>query len=276
MTSADDQKAIGKRAAVLRGLLSDLAIMTVIGLFMGIIGPFGSISLPLPVRLLSWLAFAYIGYACYRPLAPLVDWAERTLDLSRIGLWVAGVVIATIPMTVAVLAVGNPQAPFRWPGLEIALTSYFYVLVVGGAVTLLFNIIEMKFPGKGSTADAPEVVPSPAPAPAPTLEQQPANPLLDQLPPALGSDVIALEMEDHYVRVHTALGSELVLMRLRDAMSHVAHIEGAQVHRSWWVARLAVEDVSREGRNVRLVLAGGLEAPVSRAQVSELKDAGWL
>ena len=78
------------------------------------------------------------------------------------------------------------------------------------------------------------------------------------------------------MRVHTALGSELVLMRLRDAMSHVAHIEGAQVHRSWWVARLAVEDVSREGRNVRLVLAGGLEAPVSRAQVSELKDAGWL
>lgn len=274
MTSADDQKAIGKRAAVLRGLLSDLAIMTVIGLFMGIIGPFGSISLPLPVRLLSWLAFAYIGYACYRPLAPLVDWAERTLDLPRIGLWVAGVVIATIPMTVAVLAVGNPQAPFRWPGLEIALTSYFYVLVVGGAVTLLFNIIEMKFPGKGAAADAPEDAPAPAPAPIP--EQQPANPLLDQLPPALGSDVIALEMEDHYVRVHTALGSELVLMRLRDAMAHVAHIEGAQVHRSWWVARLAVEDVSREGRNVRLLLAGGLEAPVSRAQVSELKDTGWL
>ena len=62
----------------------------------------------------------------------------------------------------------------------------------------------------------------------------------------------------------------------RDAMAHVAHIEGQQVHRSWWVARLAVEDVRRDGRNVRLVLAGGLEAPVARAQVSELRDAGWF
>ena len=83
-------------------------------------------------------------------------------------------------------------------------------------------------------------------------------------------------MEDHYVRVHTALGSELVLMRLRDAMAHVAEIEGRQTHRSWWVARGAVEDVVREGRNIRLVLARGIEAPVSRAQVSELKEAGWL
>ena len=83
-------------------------------------------------------------------------------------------------------------------------------------------------------------------------------------------------MEDHYVRVHTALGSEMVLMRLRDAVAQLAGIDGRQVHRSWWVARLAVEDVRREGRNVRLVLPGGLEAPVSRAQVAELKDAGWI
>lgn len=272
MTSASEQRTIGKRAALLRGVLSDLAIMTVIGVFMAIIGPFGTIDMPLAVRLLSWLAFAYIGYACYRPLAPLVDWAERTLDLPRVGLWVAGVVIATVPMTVAVLAVGNPDHPFRWPGLEIALTSYFYVLVVGGAVTLLFNLIAMRFPSEPLVEDAPVHAPAIAPAPV----SQPNNPLLDQLPPALGSDVVALEMEDHYVRVHTALGSELVLMRLRDAIAHVAHVDGAQVHRSWWVARLAVEDVKREGRNVRLLLTGGLEAPVSRAQVSELKDAGWI
>lgn len=252
-------------------MLSDLAIMTVIGLFLAILGPFGSIALPIEVRLLSWLAFAYIGYACYRPLAPLVDWAERALDLPRIGLWIAGVVLATVPMTVAVQAIGDPTHPFRWPGLEIALTSYFYVLVVGGAVTLLFNILGARRARVDGGTPATEIA-----APEPPTPTEPANPLLDQLPPALGSEVIGLEMEDHYVRVHTALGSELVLMRLRDAMAHVAHIEGRQVHRSWWVARLAVEDVTRDGRNVRLTLARGIEAPVSRAQVSELKDAGWL
>jgi hypothetical protein len=265
----------------LRTLLSDLAIMTAIGLFLGVLGPFGTIDMPLSYRLLSWLLFAYIGYACYRPMEPLVAWGERTLHLPRIGLWIAAALIASVPMTFTVLSIGNLRNPFHWPGLDVALTSYFYVFTVGGAVTLLFNVLGLR---KKSEVSVP--VPTTAamlrdeealkPPSSVSLEPPKSNPLLDQLPPALGSDVIALEMEDHYVRVHTALGSELVLMRLRDALVHVSEIEGRQVHRSWWVARLAVEDVRREGRNVRLVLPGGLEAPVSRAQVGELRDSGWL
>ena len=273
-----NEPQLGSRAAFLRSLLSDMAIMTVIGLFLGVLGPFGTIDMPLSYRLLSWLLFAYIGYACYRPMEPLVAWGERTLHLPRIGLWIAAALIASIPMTWAVLSIGNFRNPFHWPGLDIALTSYFYVFIVGGAVTLLFNILGLRKKGDG---DAPlQTTPSPVAAAQESAEEPEtppkSNPLLDQLPPALGSDVIALQMEDHYVRVHTALGSELVLMRLRDAMAHVSEIEGRQVHRSWWVARLAVEDVRREGRNVRLVLPGGLEAPVSRAQVGELKEAGWI
>jgi hypothetical protein len=125
------------------------------------------------------------------------------------------------------------------------------------------------------SAQAPPQYPGPA-APAPPPAAPPPNPLLDQLPAELGSDIIALEMEDHYVRVHTALGSALVLMRLRDAMALVGEIEGMQVHRSWWVARHAVEDVLRDGRNVRLKLARGIEAPVARAQVATLREARWI
>ena len=83
-------------------------------------------------------------------------------------------------------------------------------------------------------------------------------------------------MEDHYVRAHTAMGSDLILMRMRDAVSELDGLEGEQVHRSWWVARGAVEDVKRGGRNIRLVLSGGLEAPVSRANVAPLKAGGWF
>jgi len=255
--------------------------MTAIGLFLGVLGPFGTSNLPLAFRLMSWLAFAYIGYACYRPMAPLVEWVERRLHLPRIGLWVAATLVASVPMTFAVLGFGNLRTPFHWPGLDIALTSYFYVFVVGGAVTLLFNILELRGNGEinGQVASEPtdSVATSVSPRETQTShESVKSNPLIDALPAELGSDVIALQMEDHYVRVHTALGSELLLMRLRDAMTHVVEIEGRQVHRSWWVARLAVEDIRREGRNVRLVLSGGLEAPVSRAQVIDLKDAGWL
>ena len=62
-------------------------------------------------------------------------------------------------------------------------------------------------------------------------------------------------MEDHYVRAHTMLGSDLVLLRLRDAIAELDGIEGAQVHRSWWVARDVVEGVEREGRKLRLLLS---------------------
>nr|QQZ51292.1 LytTR family transcriptional regulator DNA-binding domain-containing protein [Phenylobacterium glaciei] len=70
-------------------------------------------------------------------------------------------------------------------------------------------------------------------------------------------------MEDHYVRVHTAVRSELILMRLSDAVARTGR-EGLQVHRSWWVARDAVTEVIRDGRNLRLKLLNGLEVPVAR------------
>ena len=267
--------ALSKRAAFWRRTLTDLAIMTVIGVFLAIIGPFGSIDQPFAVRLFTWLSFSYLGYAIYSPMGFFVDRAHVELDLPVLPLWFVAALIATIPMTVAIYFIQfMPNLP-PVPSIEEGLTSYLYVLVIGGGITLLFNFIG---PRAKEPRDIPAQEQSSAPATGPdtTAPIMPSNLLLDQLPPALGSDVIALQMEDHYVRVHTALGSELVLMRLRDAITHVSDTEGRQVHRSWWVARLAVEDVRREGRNVRLVLPGGLEAPVSRAQVAELKEAGWL
>lgn len=83
-------------------------------------------------------------------------------------------------------------------------------------------------------------------------------------------------MEDHYVRVHTPRGSALVLMSLGQAMAGLKDLEGAQTHRSWWVARKAVEGWLEDGRNLRLKLTGGLEAPVSRARIARLRDEGWL
>jgi hypothetical protein len=269
---------LDRRTAFVRAVLSDLAIMTGVGLFFGILGPFGSAEQSLPVRIASWLAFAYIGYAFYRPMSPVVNWAQATLHLPRFGLWIAAVLAATVPMTAAVLAIGNLDDPLRWPGMEIALTTYFYVFVIGGAVTLLFNVLPARdaAPAAPNAPLAPPDIAPEARRPQPAAQATPANPLFDALAPELGSDVIALEMEDHYVRVHTALGSELVLMRLRDAIAHLGAVEGRQVHRSWWVARGAVEDARREGRNVRLILPRGIEAPVARAQIAELRDAGWI
>ena len=82
-------------------------------------------------------------------------------------------------------------------------------------------------------------------------------------------------MEDHYVRAHTSLGSELVLMRLGDAIAELKGVDGRQVHRSWWVARTGISDVRKEGGKLTLILKSGAEAPVSRTYSSAVKAAGW-
>jgi len=269
--------ALPRFASPLRQIAIDLAVMSVIGVFLGLIGPFGTHAMPLAWRMLSWLAFAYVGYAIYSPMGLLVGWGQTALALPRAGLWVAAVVIATVPMTVAVQLIMSLPGPLRWPGLEVIVGTYSSVLVIGGGVTLLFQLIKPGLREAAPPPTAPAMSPAPEPAPPPAAPpSRPANPLLDQLPAELGSDIIALEMEDHYVRVHTALGSGLVLMRLRDAVALVGEIEGMQVHRSWWVARAAVEDAVRDGRNVRLKLARGIEAPVARAQVATLREARWI
>ena len=267
-----------KRAKLIRKLSVDLSIMAAIGVVMALIGPFGSFSAPLPLRLAAWLSFALIGYAIYSPMGAVVERLHKTLDLPIIGLWVAAVLVASVPMTAVVWVLNFfPAYAVPMPTLDQAMTQYFYVLVIGGGVTALFYVLQSRRPaGADVAAQGGQSEQAPEPTAALQDEQATGPRFMDRLPAALGSDLIALEMEDHYVRAHTALGSELVLMRMRDAVAELDGAEGMQVHRSWWVARGGVEDVKRDGRNLRLVLAGSLEAPVSRANVAALKDAGWI
>ena len=100
--------------------------------------------------------------------------------------------------------------------------------------------------------------------------------ILDRLPAGFPTDILALSVEDHYVRVHTLGRSEMILMRLADAISEVSGLDGLQVHRSWWVAKDSIISAKRDGRNLRLVLSNGLEIPVSRSNVGKLKQTGWI
>lgn len=100
--------------------------------------------------------------------------------------------------------------------------------------------------------------------------------IIERLPRRLsGARVIAVQAEDHYLRVHTDRGSDLILMRLSDALTELEGLEGAQTHRSWWVAKDAVQGASRGDGRATLALHGGLTAPVSRRYARALREAGW-
>ena len=64
-------------------------------------------------------------------------------------------------------------------------------------------------------------------------------------------------------------------MRLSDAVSELDGIEGAQTHRSWWVAKDAVTEVSRGDGRATFVLRNGARAPVSRTFARTLRAEGW-
>lgn len=87
--------------------------------------------------------------------------------------------------------------------------------------------------------------------------------------------LVAFEAEDHYLRVRTEAGSALVLMRLGDALEALSGLDGFRTHRSWWVARTAVEAVRWKGGRGVLTLSDGASAPVSRTYAVALKGTDW-
>jgi hypothetical protein len=78
--------------------------------------------------------------------------------------------------------------------------------------------------------------------------------------------LLALEAQQHYVVVHTTVGSELIHYGFGDAVKELKDWEGAQVHRSFWIARSAITDIMVDGRNSVAVLSTGFEVPISRGR----------
>jgi hypothetical protein len=59
--------------------------------------------------------------------------------------------------------------------------------------------------------------------------------------------LLCLQMQDHYVSVHWTSGTDLLLLRLRDAIEEADGGEGLQVHRSWWGGALSCSSGAARG-----------------------------
>lgn len=248
------------RTDAVRKLLIELAAMIVVGLLLAALGPFDSYRIgDFSARVAYWVPASLIGYAIFRPTTLLVFWLAKRLDLPFLAAVLGAVAVGAVPGTIAIALFGG----YDWSSLPRAgalLPLYFNVFLLGTLIIGFFALIER---GSAPTEAASE------PASRP--------PFLDRLSPGFPQPLVALEMEDHYVRAHGQQGrSELVLLRMRDAVAELVGVEGERVHRSWWVARAAVIGKRRDGRKLVLLLDGGLEAPVARDRVADLRATGWL
>lgn len=138
-------------------------------------------------------------------------------------------------------------------------------------ISLLF-FYGLRMPLFGYRTPAPRNMPPPS---VPTTEPSRSAPLalMERVRLERRGALLALKAEGHYLQVYTDAGSDLILYRLSDALLEVGTADGAQVHRSWWIASRAVAETRHRDR---VELVNGVEVPVSRSFRVTARQRGWL
>lgn len=238
--------------------LREIGIYAVIGAFLTIISPYNaSGSLPLWAAYLYWTGLVLTGGLSAETTRTVMERSGQKVPvpamMAIMSVTSALAVTAMIILLEAVIS-GRAIPPGYLPRL------FGLVWVLAAAVTAVGFMIERTVL---------------APVTEPVKGASPEETFLSRLPVKYRTaKLYAVSAEDHYLRIHTSHGEELILMRLADAMRELAGADGLQVHRSWWVAKDGVRDTRKQGGKLSLVLLSGKEAPVSRTFQAEVKAAG--
>ncbi|MFC3079345.1 LytTR family DNA-binding domain-containing protein [Phenylobacterium terrae] len=238
------------------GWVRGLAIAAAVGLFLAFSGAFGTGEAPAARRYPYWVGLLLIG-ALWGPFVSRLFFRPGE---PRKGVWLRVIAVALVLAATLTGVVALATAVVLGERMPLARLPWLFsaVAAISGAMTALNVLIS------GPRAqDA-----APAPAPPKFLERLPLK--------LRGAEVWAVEAEDHYLRLHTSKGQDLILLRLSDAVDELQGLEGAQVHRSWWVARDAIVDARRNDGRATLTLKDGSEVPVSRTYARELREKGWI
>jgi hypothetical protein len=243
---------------LLRRAAAETALLFAAGLFLGVLSPFHTAQLSLALRLTYWPIVIGGG--------GVIGIAIDAVVVRRTGGFWPRLIIDSVAMTPAVTALvwwvsshmfGGPAS---WP---LVGPLFFQVFLISFAVMALRQLA-----WRGAWTERHAETPAEA-ADAGAFRQRLSA-------KRRAARLLAVEAEDHYLRVHTDAGDELITARFSDALIELASLAGYQTHRSWWVAAGAIEAVRwRRGRG-ELRLACGLTVPVSRTYTQDLKREGWF
>ncbi|WP_416878529.1 LytTR family DNA-binding domain-containing protein [Litorimonas sp.] len=237
--------------AVLKHFIPMIITSAIAGVILSILGPFGTIHMPFTGRFLYWVGLCVAGgfgagaveLISHKFGRNIKIWQEAIGQSIGATLCVAALIFILFP-------------PNNWQNIVL---TFFYVWLISIILCSIGLLL-----GKQRSESRLET-------------QATRPPLLDRLPPKLRhAEIYAISAEDHYVRVHSSAGDEMILMRLSDAVREAAALSGVQTHRSWWVAEKGVESINKTGGKIDLVLKNGLSAPVSRSGQKQVRDAGWI
>jgi len=239
------------------------------------LGPFDTYRMGTGPRMVYWIFMMVAGLAIGRPTLIVGDWLAAETGLPALAVRSVAIAIGSLPMTLLVT--------WLFTGFDLVRALHFGGLpVVYGQVLLISSVTywvyRVMFPIDVVVSPAPQALnpQSPLVPEVPAEFLQTTSRFESRLPAGFGP-LLALSSEDHYVRAHGETATALILIRLRDAIAELdPAVEGMQVHRSWWVARQAVTSHKRSARALRLILRNGVDVPVSRERITNLKASGWF
>ena len=253
-----------KRYQIKLPSLLTLAFIVTLGLVIGYLGPFGSYAVPFVQRTLYWMVSLFLGYFIYYHAIKFTEWYFAEKAVHKIIKFIVPSLVAALLLTFCLQTLTAIFFTLPLNGLAHFMGLFLQVFLVGLIVTLISSQFHKNIQSENqkSLKTASKI--------------KPGRTFLNRLPHQLGDELYCFVMEDHYLKIYTSKGEHMLLMRMKDALVELADYDGLQVHRSWWVARDAVERVKKQSRSTFLVLNNGLEVPVSRTYLAKIKEAGLM
>ncbi|MEJ6394611.1 LytTR family DNA-binding domain-containing protein [Gymnodinialimonas sp. 2305UL16-5] len=246
--------------------LTDLArnwrlwlILAVVATMAGLAGPFDTYQdMSLPNRIIYWWLLVGVTFATGAAFGSVAERLIARICSKTFIVLGAGALLSAIPTTLVVVLINAIFGSTYGPADLVLLYAYVAAVMCGVcAITMLSrDWFSAAVPVASDDAKTP--------------------PIMSRLHGANRGALLRMSAQDHYVEVVTNRGSELLLMKLRDAVTEAAPTHGAQVHRSHWVATEAVSRSERIKGRVFLRLTDGCRVPVGRRYLKSARDAGLI
>ncbi len=284
-----------------RTILDVISVLQLIGIigtllvvFFTVIKPEASNGLTLFSRLTFWALHVGLGLLALLLASTWFKYGTWLPDTKLASITITGCAAAIVstPGYIALDSVFassiidlDPDTPADNPAIAV-IAEFFELLPLFLITWLLINL--PLFTGNSKTdnaaADSGSKKALDAPEHKPDCDQLVRRPerqsgqpftektgFLNSLPGFIGTEIIAVSSDLHYLNVWTEQGRATVLGNLRDAVSELGDT-GMQIHRSHWVASKHVTRVVGNSNKGACLLSNDLRIPISRRRWKKVQQ----
>ena len=240
--------------------LFDYGLLMVVVLLLVLVKPFGIDQISF-VTMGYWIIICIAGFCLY---APIFFFGEKYLLALKLPYPLVQILLAVVAgflmcfvITFIMSAYFDVPAEY-WARLPVLFPQS---LIIGG-ILICVSIIRDYIKHQNDLLNQKRLA---------EKKQNASYKFMLKLPKELRGELLCLEMDDHYIKMHTDKGRHMLLMRMKDAISELEGHKGLQAHRSWWISESAIMGSKREGRNTFINLKSDIVVPISRTFLPEFK-----